>query len=423
MLRMLSVRYAKWMAVVLVLATGFQARAESMPAPDKLVFLGLLEAGEFETLNARLSAYQEEFESGAMNDGHVATAFASFSSTRPQLAEQLDRWVERFPGVYMPWLARSNYRLHMALVSRGTHYISETHPEALRGMREYAQLALEDATQALRLNARLSRAYVILLKVAQQQGKTGAERTAFDEALRQVPASRAVRYARLRSLVPWWGGSIPEIEELVRQTMTAFPEDPSFAAYGGFVDFIRAEILRRDEDYWEALRYYDRALSFGELAAYRHGRAQALYRAELDDWGLKDVRRAIELSPQWVQALSLYGRILIDLRDFDRAEPIWDLVFELDPLNPEILVDRSMAYERKREFKKALADLERAEVLGRYHAHIYTRRAQMKTYRAYPFDDRRTAKVDMEKALRLFPENPEFWLDYAGILDLHQEWQ
>lgn len=414
------------LAVIALLAGG-AARMQAQPPPsaDKLVLLALLKAGSFESLNDHLSTYQTEFEAGTTNDRDVVTAFDSFSSTDPQLVELLDQWVEQFPNSYVPWLARASHRLHMAYVARGGSYASRTHPEAMRGMRGFANAALADAARAIELNPKLTGAYLIRIYVAQLQGADHAGRKAFEDGLAHMPSSSVIRYARLSALMPWWGGSIEEIQALVRETRAAFPQEESYIWLDGYGDYVKAQSLRHKRRYPEAITVFDRALGYGEAVSYRYGRAQVLYFGELDDWGLKDVTRAVELMPQWVTALSLKAQILIELGHFEQAQSVRDLIFQLDPYNPDLLFDMAMSYERKNQFAEALADLERAELHGKYDARIYFRRAMMKMYNVYPFDDRHTAKGDFEKAIELQPENTTYWLNYAGFLNgpyARREW-
>ena len=61
---------------------GRAALGAEIGLPDKLEFLTLLEQGEFETLDRRLSAYQEAFEEGRIPDTLVDYAFSTFANSR-----------------------------------------------------------------------------------------------------------------------------------------------------------------------------------------------------------------------------------------------------------------------------------------------------------------------------------------------------
>ena len=76
---------------------GRPALGAEIGLPDKLAFLALLEQGEFETLDRRLSAYQEAFEEDCIPDTLVDYAFSTFANSDPALEPRLANWIHQMP--------------------------------------------------------------------------------------------------------------------------------------------------------------------------------------------------------------------------------------------------------------------------------------------------------------------------------------
>ena len=115
----------------------------------------------------------------------------------------------------------------------------------------------------------------------------GAERNSFpssicqtgvllflEAGLRAVPNSIFIRFQYLESLVPWWGGSLTEIFFFLERIDNDSPHDQKMKPLGGFYDYIYGKMLGRKGERKEAVKYFDKALSYGEYSSYRIGKGR-----------------------------------------------------------------------------------------------------------------------------------------------------
>ena len=130
--------------VAVLLALWPTTAAGTERFPDKLELVGLLRAGQFEELEARLTTYQESFEAGGIAEDVVDAAFFAFANSDLALEPRFSQWLLRFPESYAAPLARGVYYWQLGWLSRGGGYVRKTLKLRFAEMRNYFSLAVPE---------------------------------------------------------------------------------------------------------------------------------------------------------------------------------------------------------------------------------------------------------------------------------------
>ncbi|MDH3966930.1 MAG: DUF4034 domain-containing protein [Rhodospirillales bacterium] len=386
---------------------------------DKLELLELLRERQFAELDTRLEGYQNEFETGNGQDVLVRYALSTFKSTDPQVGALLDEWVDSVPSSYVAALARTVRYMNLGWLSRGQEFVRLTPDQSLRDMERYFALAETEADRALELNSKLSVAYGLLIEMAKSGRTRFRARHYLRQALQAAPNSIQVRIEYLFSLVPWWGGSLEEIRAFIEESKADLPPEIGLGPLEGFEFYVQGQILAREGRPREAIRYYDRALEYGEFVGFLTARGNARKRGQLADRALPDFDRALEIIPNWPGGLSARAGVLSSMGEHDRAEADWTLALKLDPLNTKILHARALWLKRQRRYVEALAVLRQAEVYGALNFRIHFDRGYINLYF---IRDTKAAREDFLKAIELAPHVPDARFYYAEALFDRQIW-
>ncbi len=401
--------------VAAVLLTFWPAASAAVERfPDKLELVGLLRAGNFEELEARLTAYQEGFEADRVPEEIVEVAFFVFANSDPRLESSLAQWILLFPNSYAAPLARGVYYWHLAWRARGARYAQETSDLSFAEMRDYLALSDSDLDLAIRSNEKLSIAYAYRISIAMLDPRNRRQKQSILKAgLDAVPKSAVIRYRYLFALLPWWGGSLEKIDDFITVMKRNFPDEPAMGYLEGFHDFTVAEILEGRGEEEEAIPYYERALSKGEHWWYRLEAGQNFYFLQRYEKALEEFDKALELRPLAATVLNWRARAYRRLERFEEAFAGWDLALRLDPLNPAILRQRSFALADKKRYREAVEDLTTALEFGAYDERIYHSRGWIYLYKTKEY---KKAAIDLKRATLLNPESAKYWYEYASAL-------
>lgn len=378
--------------------------------PDKLALLDLLRRGEFAVLDSQLNGLQEDFEAGRGDDLAVAYAFEAFETSDLELESRLADWIEARPSSYAARLARAAFYNYIAHLSRGGELYRDTPKQRLEEMKRYHVVAGADAAKAIALNPRLSTAYALLIRLSLVQSEFVLRDRFLEDGLRAAPASLAIRDAYLRSLHPNWGGSAGQVEAFLKRTREQLPDGVDLGALEGYADYMTGLVLWGRDRGQDAIAYFDRALSYGDNSAYYFSRSSNFYDLGMQDRGLEDLNRYLELWPQKPGALAERARRLAEAGRYDEALADWELALKLDPLKPRALRIRAYYLARFGRYEEALADFERALVFGAHHAEIYYDRGMMHLLQ---LRNPEAARADLVRATELDPDKPKYWYGYA----------
>ncbi len=392
---------------------GVNSAAAAEKYPDRLELLAMAKNGQIAELDALLSGYQESFEAGKISERVVNFAFWSFSNSDPALAPRFDAWIKQMPNSYSALLARGLYRRNLGRISRGSRSARHTGKSRYEKMRLYLDLAASDVISAIEINNRLGTAYGALIGIYMLNSSRNERERAVGIGLRAVPNSFTIHYRYLYSLLPWWGGSLAEIRAFIDEMKRLSPRDGNLKMLEGFHDFAIAEDLARGGKRREALEYFDRALSYGELGWYRYSLGWNYFKLKEYKKALENMSRALAVRPQ--DAFFLYKRAIIlrKMGRYDKGFTDLKLAVKLDLLDPDILLEVAYALRDRRFYDQALTALNNALLYGANDYHIRDARGRLYLYQ---LNDPAKAIEDLTIATQLRPSSTHSLYHYASVL-------
>lgn len=282
----------------------------------------------------------EETVEQATNDPRLETQATllvdAFDTANPAVTPPLDLWVAAKPESFAPYLARARHRYALAYHARGSKAASKTSTEQLERMNQLMVGVLTDSKAALDRRPELAEAHARLIAVAMTTGNAQDCITIGRTGLEHVPASRRIRLAVMRCLMPRWGGSSEAIDMVAREAAPHFEKNPALASLDGFSDWDHADMLSLQGHDDQAQPYLDRAIAAGDDANFYESRALLNWRAKRMPEALADIERALDLSPEnptfLVERASLLGEL------GRQKESVTDIavVRELDPTNEKL---------------------------------------------------------------------------------------
>ncbi len=138
----------------------------------------------------------------------------------------------------------------------------------------------------------------------------------------------------------------------------------------GMEDFQSAELCFDAGSHDDALGFYQKAISSGELpdnemAIARYTSAVILFlKLELDQ-SMSEINRLIEKAPDHIAAYGLRATLWVEMEKANgkdvgkNALPDWERALSLDPNDAFTFNDRGRYFAEKGQLKKAISDLER----------------------------------------------------------------
>lgn len=404
----------------------FVSRGELVEAerPDitRLEIVDLLREREFEVLTRIIETRNERALADPKEEWELGRVMDAFEIRDDSLADEFDEWIQASPKSFAPLLASAKHRFVMAFVERGTRTAAETTREQFAGMQQQLALLFEDAAAALRHEPRLSEAYVTLIDASRSGGTQNDCGNFAKIGLDVMPASFRVRMALAVCRLPRWGGSYQRIEAIAKAADPFFADNSALAALHGVVEWDKGRVA----DGRESLRHYDEALKAGPLALFHGDRAAALRDEKKFQEALDEVDAALELDPDEPEFLvdRLYD--LLSLGRNDEIPEIVELVEALDPLNARLPRFRSYALEvaayEANKMKGGAASVDRvnqgiALSGGDSMAYLVRGRGYLQA------GDEARALADFQTAIRLDPTNFTAYLNVDALHARRGQWQ
>jgi tetratricopeptide (TPR) repeat protein len=191
------------------------------------------------------------------------------------------------------------------------------------------------------------------------------------------------------------------------------------------LDLDKADVLRRDERYDEALAAVERACALGEHWAFLHGRARIRVWQESPELALPDLDRALELRPglpellferaracdqarRWEEA----GRSLLDGLRVDPSDTVARSIFDRVPQG---LIYEGWRLNEEGQREAALRVLDLAAQLAPGNAEVQSRRASIISPPAPEQGGQADELAELEQRVRADPDDfrAHQELDYA----------
>jgi tetratricopeptide (TPR) repeat protein len=127
----------------------------------------------------------------------------------------------------------------------------------------------------------------------------------------------------------------------------------------------------------EALEYYRHALALNPKNEKAHYNIGCMREMSGDsDGALEAYGKALEANPRYRQAGETRGDLLVKRREYDRALADYSHLLDVDPAAP-LYTKRGIAYGKKGDTVRALADFSRALTIKKNYGEAYVQRAMM----------------------------------------------
>jgi TPR repeat protein len=274
----------------------------------------MLKDRNFDALERRLGDIQRAYEADTEKEFSMNDAFAQLAVPDPDLEKVFEEWVSSHPSSYVANTAAGAYYLDMAGAWRGTKFIAGTPQWKLDRMGRYVEKAGQSLKRSLAMSQKPTLSYALLIRAARLNGIVKESAQWLYEAITRDPHCVLPRNAHMAQLEPRWGGSYGAMQEFADETgKEQHPKLKKAAAkYQGWVQWYRGVELSWNNDYVEALKYFNSALARAEDTKFLVDRA-GLYK-DIGQTGLAmaDVDRALELAPHNLQASYLKSMMLLD---------------------------------------------------------------------------------------------------------------
>lgn len=374
--------------------------------PDRLRLVAMLRSGEFGSLDAMISGYQERYESARGPEAHVVSAFLAFANSDPALRSRLDEWVLEMPDSDAAPLARGAYLWRLGWLSRGGRSAGKTRSQQFAAMRQYFTAASADLYRAIERNRRSTVAYGFLISIGMTSASDERIRSLLKKGLENNPDSLHLRVRYLYTLVPWWGGSLSKIRAAVQKMEHDFATYPALRVLEGYPFFIEARVFKRSRKRDIATAYFNRAIEFGDFWRYLHERGRNFYYLKNYDAALKDLNRALQLNPQAPDILETRAKVYSRLEKLTEALADYSLILRIDAYDGDALVWRAWVYRKLGRFNEEIEDLEKAVRFRSYDRQIWARKGHLYAKLLKNYDQ---ARADMWRAIKLEPANLRYW--------------
>lgn len=356
-----------WAMVLMLAATlalpsvwAQELLSTSEPAADRMI--PLVKAGKFEEASAVLAKAHAAYERDRKTEAEFHSLAAEFYRADPGLEQPLDAWVAQRAKDPFAYFARGVYRVRMGWVRRGGDLASQTSPDRFAAMAEWFSRAKGDFGVAIAKMPRLVEAYCYLILI--EQGVGGhKKRSLYEQALKINPDSFSARDAFLNSLLPRWGGSYIEMQQVIAAARSSYRRMPRLKVLEGRVDADIGELLLYEGKSDEAKTYFLRALSKGDYASTNLRYGQLLYDMRDDAGALAQFNKVIRAIPGYPEGWRDRARVYRMQMRFPEAMADINRALEIEPQDDNLLATRGLIQMTAGNLDLALKDYETASAI------------------------------------------------------------
>lgn len=266
----------------------------------------LLKERKYVEVDKTYEALFQKSEDDVNYESALMAAYDIFSPARDITLEDINLWIRK-TGSYIAYAARGKYKTALGFESRGGKYINETPKYKLVEMQRWFDEGADDLLAALKINPKLTPAYVTLITMAKAADMPFTKEQILARAEQTDPRSFYLRYHYMTSLVPEWGGSYEEMAAFARHAVTFANLNPRLWVLQGSPYADIAKKHARNSNYASAVEYYSKALEYGDMYSWLSERAKCYLRLGNKDKAKADYERVLYYEPQDKTALAFFG--------------------------------------------------------------------------------------------------------------------
>ncbi len=239
------------------------------------------------------------------------------------------------------------------------------------------------------------------------------------KGLQADSGSFGVRWEYLYSLTPWWSGqsqqeSLEVVDYFLQEKVIPYVKRyPALKPLLGFPDYVRAEMLDRNDDEESAIPYYKATLKHGRYFFYSYSHGQALFYLDRDKEALNILTEALQDRPQVADIHDYRARTLEALKRPEQALTEPAKAIALDELDPSNLHRYAWRLKRHHNLEAAKTALTQALKYGSYDHRILRNLGRLYLE---DFNDPNQALPYLKKAAFLRPNKSRYWLNYGWAL-------
>ena len=337
-------------------------RAALDPVHRQLI--ALLEQRDFAGLERLLGGLQRAFEEDAGASRPLELAYFAFDRVPRSAQGALDEWVDKHPVSYTALVARGCFYYFQGLAARGTKFLAETPEENLRTMGFFLGKSRADLERSLALTAKPYLSHLTMMSIERVAGSRQRQRAHYAQALKLAPQSVELRLAHMTSLEPRWGGSLREMEALVREARAQLQDAKAADRLAARIPAYRGDELQRKEDYAAALEQFDAAIALDPGAGTLCERAYVLSKLKRDAEAFADVKLALSKVRDHRYCLSQALPLASRTADAQEAIAMLSHVIEADPRSNHAFDQRGWRYQQAGRMELAFQDYLASARLG-----------------------------------------------------------
>ena len=254
------------------LANAAFKRQYELGKPEVTDIKRLLAQHDFKNLETLYDSYLGEYRKDIQYEAFLQEAYSIFSPEKGVSRDDLDLWVKT-TGSYLAYAARGKYLAEQGFKVRGQNWASETSRAQLDEMQRLHEQAVQDLQTAIAANASFIPAYTSLCTVARASEQSVSPKEVVEKAEAVDRRAYLVRNEYQTSLMPRWGGSHEEMTAFAKRAVKDAGLNPRLYTLQGVVYADQADEYHRGHDYAAAVKWYTKALQYGDRLNWLRYRA------------------------------------------------------------------------------------------------------------------------------------------------------
>lgn len=380
--------------------------------PNEFDVMGAVDKQSFEALEAHFKKINSKIKNddSANTERKYVRSYIGFRNTDPRLENIYHAWVEKYPESSAAHTARGLYYKNVAWAKRGGKFMADTEDHQVRGMNEFIDFAKSDLFKAIDINEGSLMAYDGLISLTNLTSDNLNEKEIRDKVLSIFPKSFTIRSSLIFSLQPKWGGSFKKLKSFIEECENIYDEGDSRLNYfRNYIHYVRADIQKR-ESREDAIALYNTAVGSGNQSFYLYARGSNYYYLKEYEKSLKDLDKAVEISPYKYSSRLMRARALKKLGRYEEALENISIALEIDAFDEDYLRARGELHRTLGNYKLAEIDFTNSLVYGsteKWNWHLLAE-VYLFDYKNYQ-EGEKVAK----KALVFHPEDELLWYDLA----------
>jgi tetratricopeptide (TPR) repeat protein len=224
----------------------------------------MIDTRDWKKLDKYFAGFLERHYSGEDPEYRLYRAFPLISWENGADADRYTlRWVKGAPDSPYANTARAKILMSQAWEARGGDFIRNVPPERLRRAVDLARQASALLSRAIKQEPKLLPAYDIMMDAYALGGQPQMMRRALRAALRQSPTSYYLRATAATYMGPLWGGTLDELDALVKEARPQFARNPRLAMLIPYRGIEEGRVLCLQKRYGPALSLLREALAVG----------------------------------------------------------------------------------------------------------------------------------------------------------------